>query len=202
MALREKYLEHDTRVLWETIEQNPFGTLIGISVSDPRVAHVPFRLQRSSGQFGTLQGHVAASNPIVADLTGRLLVVFGGPHAYVSPRFYSAQNRVPTWNYVAVHVRGRGRLVTGAAHKDQVMDELVARFEPGSEGWNRSRLSEEQYRNRLNAIQTFELEIEELEGVFKLSQDKDAADQLEVVAGLEREANQPALVGYMKQRLK
>ncbi|MEP7052379.1 MAG: FMN-binding negative transcriptional regulator [Pseudomonadota bacterium] len=202
MALREKYLEHDTGVLWETIEANPFGTVIGISARDPRVAHVPFRLQRAGGTLGTLQGHVATTNPIAADLSGRLLVVFGGPHAYISPRWYSDANRVPTWNYVAVHVRGRGRLVTSEAHQDKLMDELVASFEPGSEGWKRSRLSEEQYRSRLKAIQPFELEIEELEGVFKLSQDKGVTDQLAVVAGLEREANQPALIERMKRRQK
>jgi len=200
MAQRDKYLEHDTSVLWEAIEAHPFATLIGISAADPQVSHLPFTLQRSSGPLGTLHSHVAASNPIAADLAGRLLVVFRGPHAYVSPRWYSNSNRVPTWNYVAVHVRGRGRLVTDEALKDKMMDELVARFEPDTDGWDRGRLTEEQYRNRLKAIQPFELEIEQMEGVFKLSQDKGAADRLEVISGLERESNQPALVDYMKHR--
>jgi transcriptional regulator len=201
MAQRDKYLEHDPSVLWETIEANPFGTLIGISAQDPQVAHLPFTLQRSIGSLGALHSHVAASNPIVADLSGRLLVVFRGPHAYVSPRWYSNVNRVPTWNYIAVHVRGRGRLVTDEAHQDKMMDDLVARFESGPEAWSRSRLTEEQYRNRLKAIQPFELEIEQIEGVFKLSQDKGPADRLEVISGLEGESNEPALVGCMRRGL-
>ena len=201
MAQRDKYQEHDTPVLWDTIEANPFGTLIGISGHDPRVAHLPFVLQRSSGSLGALHGHVAASNPIVADLGGHLLVVFSGPHAYISPRWYTNANRVPTWNYVAVHARGRGRLVTDETQQDKLMDELVARFETEPEGWSRSRLTEEQYLNRRKVIQPFEIEIERLEGVFKLSQDKALADRLEVVSGLERESHEPALVELMKRRL-
>ncbi|MEO7036379.1 MAG: FMN-binding negative transcriptional regulator [Polyangiaceae bacterium] len=110
---------------------------------------------------------------------------------------------------MAVHVRGRARFMNDEAQQDAAMDALVAAFEGGAEPWSRARLTEEQYRGRVQAIyrgrvqaiRAFEIEIEHLEGVFKLSQDKPVTDQQAVIAGLERESNEPVLVEYMKRRL-
>lgn len=203
MSQRDKYLEHDLAKLWDAIEAYPFAVVVGLSGPEPVVAHLPFTLQRSKGKFGTLNSHAAAANPIVHHLEGRLLVIFSGPHAYVSAAWYSNPNRVPTWNYVAVHAHGRANLVEDPELADSMMDNLVDRLEGSRpDPWSRQRLTEDQYRNRLKAIRPFEVEIDKLDGVFKLSQDKAPEDRSQVISGLEREAGDRALITLMKAQSK
>jgi transcriptional regulator len=110
-----------------------------------------------------------------------VVVIFHGPHAYVSPSVYEEHPSVPTWNYVVVHVRGRGRLVDEPALRT-ILDDLVGRFDPT--GW-RLEAPDEYVRSALDVIAGFEISIDELEGKWKLSQNRSRTDQLRVAAWLQ-----------------
>src|SRR5262249_55086886 len=107
MYIPAAFQETDQARLFECIEQNSFGLLISQVDGQPLATPLPFLLDRAAGPHGTLLGHVAATNPQWRHAEDQaVLAVFSGPHVYVSPSWYEADNAVPTWNYVAVHVYG------------------------------------------------------------------------------------------------
>jgi transcriptional regulator len=110
------FVESDERKLHTFIEQNSFATLVtgGENVAESTAAvasHLPLLLNREAGEQGQLVGHMAKANPQWKHADGQTsLAIFHGPHAYISPGWLKTKNTVPTWNYVAVHVRGVIRL--------------------------------------------------------------------------------------------
>ena len=109
--------ESRPEVLHDFMDAHPFATLVTASSEGLFATHLPLVLDRTLGSHGTLQGHVARANPHWRSFeSGReALVMFQGPHAYISPRWYTPGNHVPTWSYTAVHVYGTPRLVTEPA---------------------------------------------------------------------------------------
>ena len=104
----------------ELIESHPFGLLISLGSEGLLANSLPFLLQRMSGPFGMLKAHMARANDQWRELDGeKVLTVFQGPHAYVSPSFYATKREtgkvVPTWNYAMVQARGVARVHTDAA---------------------------------------------------------------------------------------
>ena len=98
----------DLPVLHDFIDSHPFGLLVTAHDGRPFVTHLPLLLDRGTGPHGALRGHVARQNPHWQSMVGQdVLVVFNGPHAYVSPTWYAAEKVVPTWNYSTVHAHGR-----------------------------------------------------------------------------------------------
>jgi transcriptional regulator len=108
-------LFHESRwpEIRQVIEANSFATVISCNAGVPTATHLPLRLLESASGAARLQGHMSRANPHwrLFEQEGRSLVIFAGPHAYVSPRWYD-HVKVPTWNYVAVPVYGRPTLVT------------------------------------------------------------------------------------------
>jgi transcriptional regulator len=113
------------------------------------------------------------------------LVVFAGPHAYVSPSWYESQPSVPTWNYAAVHAYGVPRLVDDPRLK-QIVDRLVAKYEAQqSKPWPNDLPAA--YRAKLlEGVVGFEIPIDHLEGKFKLGQNRSAEDQQSMLAQLKQ----------------
>jgi transcriptional regulator len=173
------FRERDERVLAEFIDAHAFGTLVTIEGGVPFASHLPFLHDREAG---TLHAHVARANPqwqhVGDDAT--VLVMFQGPHAYVSPTWY-ADPGVPTWNYTAVHVYGRARTVDDAAATGRYVARLAARFERGSAApWVPS------YDPKmLKGIVGIEIRITEIQGKLKLSQNRSPEDRARVAARLE-----------------
>ncbi len=170
----------DREVLLAHAAAHPFATVISYRSDNLTVSHLPLLVDP---ERGVLRGHLARENPQYQDFAARseTLAIFHGPHAYVSPSVYEEQASVPTWNYVVVHVRGRGRLVDEPALRS-ILDDLVGRFDPT--GW-RLEAPEEFLRSALEAIAGFEIPIEQLEGKWKLSQNRSLTDQKRVAAWLE-----------------
>jgi transcriptional regulator len=171
---------NDHQRLLEHAMAHPFATVITERDGALTVSHLPLLVDP---ERGVLRGHLARANPQYQDLAARTqaLAIFHGPHAYVSPSVYEEQPSVPTWNYVVVHARGRGRLVEESVLRT-ILDDLVGRFDPT--GW-RLEGSEEYVRSALDAIAGFEISIEQLEGKWKLSQNRSLGDQMRVAAWLE-----------------
>ncbi len=160
--------------------------------------HVPLLLKRDEGRFGTLYGHVARANPHVKLFGSEALAVFSGPHAYVSPTWYSDRTaNVPTWNYVAVHCAGTPVVYEGDVREH--LSEMVGRYE-GTDGWSFGELAPEVQETMPRGIVGFRMEITRIEGKAKLSQNKPRAERERVIEGL-KAAGETRLVTLMAQEL-
>jgi transcriptional regulator len=161
----------DTARLHDLIERYSFGLLVSQVGGVPFASHLPFLLDRTAGPHGTLLGHVARANPHWRELAGQTaLAIFSGPHAYVSPTWYDAEYVVPTWNYVAVHAYGRAAVIEDRADLLNIVQRSVAVYESAMpRPWTFDGASA--YAGRqLGAIVGFRIEIERLEGKWKLNQ--------------------------------
>ncbi|RTR00460.1 FMN-binding negative transcriptional regulator [Halomonas nitroreducens] len=178
------------------IDAHSFGFLL---TPDLEATHLPLVLRREEGELGTLYGHVARANPHWRTLDhGEALVVFSGPHAYISPRWYAEGPAVPTWNYAVVHARGRIRLLDAAGTR-QAVRELVAVHEPTL--LDDEALMPVDFETRLlQAVVGFRLEITSLDGKHKLGQHRRPADQRGVYRALSEasDGGARALAAYMQ----
>ncbi len=187
MYLPEHFREERLDVLHRIIEENSFATVISPSPGGIVATHIPVLLDRSAVPFGTLRGHVARANPHWRHMTsgGETLVIFRGPHAYVSPSWYASGGRVPTWNYVAVHAYGVPRIVDDPSALRRLVEETVHRYEDGFETpWEMSSVDGKVIVGLLNAVVGFEIPIARLEGKRKLGQNRSRADREAMVEGL------------------
>ena len=169
----------DRQFLHDFMDEFAFVELVTVSPS-LRITHVPVWLDRAAGVYGKVYGHISRQNPQCAALDGRQtgVAVFRGPHGYISPTWYArAGNAVPTWNFAVVHATGKLRPVEGK-ELDTLLARLVAKFE-NYEGtsYDFAKLDEAYKTSMMSGIIGFELEIELLEGKFKLGQDRGAADR-------------------------
>lgn len=186
MYIPSHFRESDERVLAEFIDAYAFGTLVTVERGVPFASHLPFLHDREGR---TLHAHVARGNPQWQHVAANadVLVMFQGPHGYVSPTWY-AEPGVPTWNYTAVHVYGRARVLDDAAATGRHVEKLAARFERGSAApWVPNYDP-----RRLLGIVGIEIAIGEIQGKFKLSQNRSAEDRARVTARLEASGTEDA----------
>ena len=168
---------------------NPFAILVSNSDDGPFATHAPVVVCESkaqdSGQQLVIRGHVAKANPHWRYLEQQpsCLTIFHGAHAYVSPANYATREVVPTWNYGAVHAYGNARVFSAPEELLGVLHELIPMFEAAyAEQW--AGLSQA-YRDRmLSHIVGFEIAVTRIEGKFKLSQNRNRAEQENVIASL------------------
>jgi transcriptional regulator len=182
--LPQHFREQRPGLLHDFIERHPLGTLVSVVDGTPVADHVPMLLAREPGPNGTLQGHVARANPLSRSAANgaEVLVVFHGADAYVSPSSYPSKQTdgkvVPTWNYAVVHVRGTIRFIDDEAWLHALVSRLTGCFEHDRPGpWAVSDAPAEYVRAMLRAIVGFEIEIAELVGKFKASQNRSAEDR-------------------------
>ena len=187
MYLPRHFAEDDPAVLHEFIRQNSFGILTSTVEGKPFATHLPFLLDGD-----TLVAHMARANPQWRAFAAgeEVLCVFAGPHAYVSPRWYAAENAVPTWNYTAVHVYGTPEIVADpdAAWADQ--KKLADAFEAGADApWSLDDRDPEYVAGMIRAIVNFRIPIARIEGKFKLSQNRPEEDRARVIDALAQSDN-------------
>ena len=155
-----------------------------------QATHLPLLLMPEEGEFGTLYGHFARANPHWQTLAGQeALAVFSGPDAYVHPGWYPGKAEhgqvVPTWNYIAVHAWGQVETFDDTARLLELLTRLTARHEAGRpQPWPLEEAPAEYIERQLRAIVGFALPIRRLEGQWKLSQNRQAADHTGVREGL------------------
>jgi len=165
------------------LRANPFAVLVSSLDGHPFATHVPLAVRERSGQI-VLRGHVAKANPHWKSFgqEHESLVIFQGPHAYISPALYEIPESVPTWNYAAVHVYGRVSVVDENESR-KILEELIGEFDSSyAAQW--ASLSEE-YRSRMvRHIVAFEMLASRLETKFKLSQNRTRQEQANIVRAL------------------
>jgi transcriptional regulator len=180
--------EERPEVLHQAIREIAFATLVTEGPDGISANHLPFLLDAARG---VLRGHVARANPLWKEARSDrdALVIFLGPDAYVTPSWYATKAAtgkvVPTWNYLTVHARGRLEFFDDAARLHRLVSDLTATHEAGlAQPWAVTDAPTGYIDTMLRAIVGVELSIKSLEGKWKLSQNRDAADREGVRAGL------------------
>jgi transcriptional regulator len=172
----------DRAILLEAMQRYSFAILFGGDGAEAATAtHLPL-IVKDEGEHGLIEGHFARANKHWQALAGReTLVVFPGPHSYVSPANYVEELSVPTWNYIAVHAYGTLSLVEDDPGKEALVDELIAIHEPRyAEQWR--RMPQGYRKTMLAGIMGFRIPIERIEGKFKLSQNRKEQERANVRA--------------------
>ena len=198
------FTETRPEVLLEHVEQHSFGLLLSHGPVGIMASHIPFVVDRTGTELHLL-GHLACPNPQVDDLhqAGEVLAIFSGPHAYISPSWYVHGPSVPTWNYVDVHAYGTVRPVEDPAWLRRLLCRLSDRHEAGNPvPWRVEDLPEAYLEGMLKGIVGLDITVSRLEGKFKLSQNRPAADRPRVIAALEAQAdeNSIAVARLMRER--
>ena len=204
MYLPEQFKETSPERIAAIIESHSFGMLVTTLEGAPFVSHLPFIFDQFAGLKGRLFCHMARANPQWQHLStaGEALVVFQGPHAYVSPSWYSSPG-VPTWNYAVAHLRGKPGIIESESELESLLERMTSVYEsnmpnpwvPELAGGMRAKL--------LNAIVGIEIEVADIQAKFKISQNRPLEDQRSVIEHLARSGNQldAAMGNLMKEIL-
>ena len=198
------FKEKDKETLLNFIEENPFAFMTGSFLSGGQVAtQVPILLEERNGEL-FLQGHIMRNTDHFKAFVENpnALLVFTGPSAYVSASWYSNPQIGSTWNYMSVHITGQINFMT----QDELirfMRKLTLKFEKGNTQSQTiyDNLPEQFLHKMIPAIAGFEIKAEKIENVFKLSQNRDKKSYLNIIAKLEEQGGNSALVAKeMKKR--
>jgi transcriptional regulator len=206
MYVPPHFQEDRVPTLHQAIRDIAFGTLVSAGPDGLIANHVPMLLDPEPAPYGTLIGHVARANPhsrVPASET-ETLAIFLGPNAYVTPSWYAAKREhgkvVPTWNYVAVHAYGRLEWFDDADRLLALVTRLTDTHEAALPApWAVSDAPADFVRGMLKGIVGFALPIARLEGKWKMSQNRPAADRPGVVDGL-TQADAPAVAALVVER--
>ena len=172
----------------EMMRANNFAILVTAMDGELAASHLVC-LVEERGDLIVIVGHMAKTNPQwQAFFDDDVMVIFHGPHAYVSPRWYEQQERVPTWNYAAVHAYGKPRVIEAREAKHAVMRRLVALQDPQ---WlpKFEALRPEYVQQMLDGIVPFEIAVTRLETRWKLSQNRGRREQELIAAELEKSSD-------------
>lgn len=179
----------DLATMYDLIERSPLGALVSVGDTGLAANHLPFELDRAAG---VLRAHVARKNPVWQEAAaGRAeaLVIFTGPDAYISPSWYATKAEthevVPTWNYVAVHVRGTIQVIDDVNWLRGLVARLTRRFEANqSSPWSMGDAPAPFIAEELRHIVGIEIPVAGIEGKWKLGQNRTRADREGMKAGL------------------
>jgi len=173
------------------VEKNGFATLTGIGRENQIItSHIPLMLYVDDDEEYLL-GHVALGNPLRECLNENqeILAVFMEQHAYISSSWYADIN-VPTWNYIAVHISGKAKIIEGEALVRSLSD-LVNKYEVGREKpFSVESMPTDMLHREMKGIVGFKMSIEQIEAQYKLSQNRHDKDYLEIIAQLEKQGDQ------------
>jgi transcriptional regulator len=176
MYLPPHFKSDDPAIAAELMRDYPLATLISNDDEGfPFVTHLPLHVEQEGEQF-VLWGHCAKPNPHWRYLQARpkALAVFNGPHGYQSPKIYPDLQRVPSWNYLAVHCTVEARLIEDDAGKDALLKKLIGDHEPPyAEQWK--GLGEDFQHKMMAGIVGFELRVSSWQCKLKLNQHRKEA---------------------------
>jgi transcriptional regulator len=176
----------DRNFLHDFMDEYSFVDLVSCTPT-LRITHIPVILDRTVGAYGRILGHVSRQNPQHQIFDGQhiVVIVFRGPHGYISPTWYFKTDVVPTWNFAVVHATGRPSAITEKAALHDLLARLINKFESyqGS-GYDFSKLPDSYVSSLMSGIAGFEMQIESLESKFKLGQERSEADKQRVLEHL------------------
>ncbi|MEC1475961.1 FMN-binding negative transcriptional regulator [Bacillus haynesii] len=185
------------------VQKNSFGTIVTTEQGKPIATHLPLGLNKKGNDY-YITGHVAYGNPQVGtfETCKDVLVMFQGPHAYISSSWYGHED-VPTWNYQAVHIYGQASIL----EREELIEELtimMGKYEKHRENpilWD--TLSPQLLERQLKAIVGFKIKVEDIQAAYKLSQNRNDTDYMNIIDQLQNEGDPDSeqLAAVMKKRL-
>ena len=171
MYIPKHFAVTDRSKMLDFIKSNGFGILFSHTGSEPMASHLPFILDEDSGEQGLILGHMAKANRQWQHADGQqVLVVFHGPHSYVSPTWYQNEDTVPTWNYVAVHAYGVFKAVEDRAGIEDIVGRITDYYEASQPQPWQADFSTAYAGQMIKRVVAFEIELTRLQGKWKLNQ--------------------------------
>lgn len=194
LYIPQAHLVEDRKLLHDFMDEFSFVELI--TTSPLRVTHIPVLIDRAAGAYGTVHGHIALQNEQAKAFDGNheALIVFRGPHGYISPAWYHSTPAVPTWNFAVVHATGKLRPVTDPKALHAFLARLISKFESyqGTD-YDFSKLPDGYVSSMISRIIGFQMPIELLEGKFKLGQERSDQDKQGILKHLEKAKGERSL---------
>lgn len=203
------FREDDLAVQHALIRAHPLGFLVTLGASGLVANAIPFVLDAAASGHGTLRCHVARANPLWQDFDARheALVIFSGIERYITPSWYATKQEsgkvVPTWNYATVHAYGPLQVRDERDFVARNVAELTAQQESSREKpWAVSDAPDPFIEAQLRGIVGLAIPISRIEGKWKMSQNRNAADRAGVASGLsaERDEAAAAMAALMRER--
>ncbi|MBW4362214.1 FMN-binding negative transcriptional regulator [Flavobacterium taihuense] len=201
MYIPDLYKNEDKEVIRTFLKANAFGILINQTNGKLWATHIPLELESNSEGEEVLMGHISKENPqwTAFESDNQVLAVFTGPHSYISPSWYDHEN-VPTWNYSAVHVYGKIKIIEGDAVIDS-LTKLVDKYEQNSKCPVRVAELSKKTMMQTRGIVAFEIKIEEIQAQTKMSQNRDDKNYSNIISELEKTEN-PQSMAVAKEMAK
>lgn len=202
MYIPEYFKITDETTAYEIMKEHSFATLFSQHNGMPFATHLPLILNKENTY---LYGHFARPNPQWKDIKNQtVLVIFQGPHCYISPSWYETNRAVPTWNYVTVHVYGEVELLEDEKELMGSLHQMVMKYENPDSPYRLHDVDAEFLAGMNKGVQGFKIKINKIEGKAKLSQNHSLQRQELVINQLEQTANtdEQQISALMKANLK
>jgi transcriptional regulator len=180
-----------------------FGAIVTSQNNIPTATHLPFLIELRNDKV-ILTSHFAKANDQWRDIEeNKVLVIFSEPHAYISPSNYEKQLNVPTWNYLSIHCYGKGKLVTDSDKVIKLLEKTIDNYDESyKKQWG--SLPNHYKINMSKGIVAFEIEVDALQAKKKLSQEKTATEQRNIINSLSKSnnSNKKLIADYMMKEQK
>ena len=180
----------DHNEIFEFIRANSFGILVNQLDGLPFATHIPMEINELPNGKWMLQCHIAKANPHwkAFEKNPKSLIIFSGPHAYISPSWYKNES-VPTWNYMAVHLYGNAKIITEEELKITLKNQIDTYESYKENPVSLTDYSEENISRMINAVVGIEILVDDIQAKYKLSQNKSEQDFQNVIRHLEKSKN-------------
>ncbi|WP_423410192.1 FMN-binding negative transcriptional regulator [Heyndrickxia sp. MSNUG] len=201
MYIPKHFTIDDETIIYDVIESFSFATLISQHEGEPYATHLPLILNKEER---VLYGHFARANEQWKDARGqKILVIFQGPHSYISPSWYETNMAVPTWNYVAIHVYGELEIIEDKQVIFNTLEDMVEKYERPDSGYNLNSVEPSYIEGMGKGIVSFKIKISKIEAKAKLSQNHPVERQKLIVGQLENSSseNDQLTASLMKKNL-
>lgn len=201
MYIPDLYKNEDKDSIIKFLKENAFGLLINQTNGKLWATHIPLELEINKDGQEVLMGHISKENPqwTAFESDDHVLAVFTGPHAYISSSWYDHEN-VPTWNYSAVHIYGKIKIIEGEAVIDS-LTKLVDKYEQNSKCPVHVAELSKKTMIQTRGIVAFEIKIEEIQAKNKMSQNRDDKNYANIISELEKTEN-PQSMAVAKEMVK
>lgn len=180
------YIEQDEVVIFDFLQKNPFAIITGILNGKPVATHVPLTVEKVNGCY-IFTGHVMKGTDHYNGFlqNENVLVIFSGPHCYVSASWYEHKKKGSTWNYLEVQAQGKLKYSDDAGTVN-IVENITKKYEGTESESSFSQLSEEYIQRNVKAINGFHIQVEKLDAVFKLSQNESHQTQKQIIENLKK----------------
>lgn len=188
MYIPKHFTIDDETIIYDVIESFSFATLISQHEGEPYATHLPLILNKEER---VLYGHFARVNEQWKDARGqKILVIFQGPHSYISPSWYETNMAVPTWNYVAIHVYGELEIIEDKQLIFNTLEDMVEKYERPDSAYNLNSVEPSYIEGMGKGIVAFKIKISKIEAKAKLSQNHPVERQKLIVGQLKNSSSE------------